>query len=265
MHKLDFLEGETPQAAPTPAPEAPAPVAEAPVEQSTGPVRGPDGKFASAQAPEPAPAVVTAPVSTPQEAPPPAHVPISALMDERDKRKALEERIKAFEAQQQTAQQPPPDRYEDPEGYEAYQEARFNQAIFETRRDMSKRFAEMQHTPEVVAQAHEWAFQKAASDPEFNAKALASPDPYGFAVAEMRKEQLLSRVDPAKFDTAQYEAFLAWQASQGQAQPQPAQAFAPAPPTPAPPPPVSLANAPSAGGAAHVPTGPGQAFGRAFG
>lgn len=260
MDKLDFLEGQpseqpvTPAAEPPPAPEAPQ--AQAP-EPSSGPVRGPDGKFASAQAPEP---VAAPPVATPQEPPPPAHVPISALMDERDKRKALEAQIAAFQSQQQAPQVP--DRFEDPEGYEAFQEQRFQQAIYETRRDMSKRFAEMQHTPEVVAKAHEWAFQKAALDPAFNAKALASPDPYGFAVAEMRKEELLSRVDPAKFDPAQYEAFLAWQQSQGV---QSQQASAPAPTPSAPPPPVSLVSAPSAGGAAHVPSGPGQAFGRAFG
>lgn len=262
MDKLDFLDGETPEPTSTPAPEAPAPVAEAPTEQSGGPVRGPDGKFASAKAPDPAPVEVATPAPAPQEAPPPAHVPISALMDERDKRKAMEAQLAAYQAQQ--AAPPPPDRYADPEGYEAFQEARFQQAVYETRRDMSKRFAEMQHTPEVVAQAHDWAFQKAQSDPEFNAKALASPDPYGFAVAEMRKEQLLQTVDPGKFDPAQYQQFLNWQAQQA-AQTQQQQAFVPVPQTPPPPLPVSLATAPSAGGAAHVPTGPGQAFGRAFG
>lgn len=263
MDKLDFLDGETPASEPTPAPEAPAHVAEAP-EQSSGPVRGPDGKFASASSPEPAPVEVATPAPAPQEAPPPAHVPISALMDERDKRKAMEAQLSALQAQQQRAAPPPPDRYDDPEGYEAFQEARFQQAIYETRRDMSKRFAEMQHTPEVVAIAHEWALNRAASDPEFNAKAFASPDPYGFAVAEMRKEQLLQTVDPGKFDPAQYQQFLTWQAQQaGQGQQQ--QAFAPVPSQPPQPLPVSLATAPSAGGAAHVPTGPGQAFGRAFG
>jgi hypothetical protein len=111
---LDFLDGQepAPDGTPTPTPE---PAAEAPL-------RGPDGKFASAQ-PEPAPVVEPAPAPAAEPVKPePGHVPLSALMDERDKRKAAEERAAALEAAKPAAEP----AYIDPDTANAILQERLN-------------------------------------------------------------------------------------------------------------------------------------------
>ena len=82
MDILDGVLGETPEAVTTPEPQAPE------LEPSTGPARGPDGKFAPASAeaqPEPAPAPIAEPAPVAQIAqaapeparPEPGHVPVA--------------------------------------------------------------------------------------------------------------------------------------------------------------------------------------------
>ena len=65
----------------------------------------------------PAPEPVTPEVQTERgpEEPKPGYVPLAAMMDERDKRKAAEERATRLEQAQQTAPQAIPDAYDDPE------------------------------------------------------------------------------------------------------------------------------------------------------
>lgn len=255
MSNLDFLEGETPNESATPVEQ----VAETPTEPTPGPVRGPDGKFAKAETPvdvTPAPEPAAPPPPTPEPRAEPGHIPITALLEERDKRKALEARIAAFEAQQQQPQ--PPDRYEDPDGYEAWREQQIESRLYSQRLTFSRQIAELRHTPELVAQAHEWAYAKAEADPLFNAKAQQAPDPYEFAVTEFKRDQVLSRFEPSDYDQ-----YLAWKASQGA--PQAPQAALAAPPQ-SPIPPRSLASAPAAGGLkpGEQPVGPGVAFDAVF-
>lgn len=261
MDKLDFLDGaDAPQAA-TPVIEP-----EAPATPSDGPSRDAQGRFVGKEA-EPAATPETTveapqPAPVPPPAPEPQHVPLSAHLDEREKRQAAErraqeyeDRIRRLEAQ---SQQPPPampDPYEDPEGFAAHQQRQMDARFYEANRNWSRRIAEIQHGAEKVAEAHEWGLKRCGEDPFFNQKVLASQDPYGVVMAEFQREAL-SAVDPSEF-----QQYLAWKASQGQAPPNPA------PPAPSPtPPPRSLASTPSAGTSkpGEQPVGGGVAFGSIF-
>lgn len=271
----------------TPAAEAVQPDATPPAEPvADAPPRGPDGKFiakAEAQAPSPAPdPAAPPPAAAPQgvqpvadPAVPPGLVPIAALQEVREELRATKAEIATLKrqpAQQPPAAQPaptpePPDRYADPDGYEAWRDQQLEFRLFNERCNVSERFARTQFGDDLVNEAKDWATRLIASDPLFNQRLWSQSDPYGFAVAEYRKEKLFSGLKDDDF-----AAFQAWRAQQGQppaaptAQPIPqAAAAAPAAPAPAPqpapsPPPKSLASAPSAGGPAAVPVGPGHAF-----
>lgn len=198
--------------------------------------------------PEPAlealtePATPTEPPVVPQapKQPDPGFVPVTAMLDERDKRKALEAELAQYRAQHQP--QETPDVYDDPEGFARHQEQRVQQALYQTNLQWSERIATIQHGQEAVTAAKEWGIARCDSDPFFNAKVAASPDPVGYVVQEFKRDQIATSVDPA-----QYQQFLAWQSAQQQLSQQQA---APAVNSHSPPsiPPRSLASAPSAGG-----------------
>ena len=126
----DFLKGpEAPaaEAVESPAPETPEAVeAEAPeatAEEARGPVRDEKGRFAPKGAAEQAEAVESPSTTEPT-------LDHAALIGERRRRQEAEERLKELERQLQGYQQPqpvtqqqpqsPPDRWEDPEGYDRW-------------------------------------------------------------------------------------------------------------------------------------------------
>ncbi|MFZ5667954.1 MAG: hypothetical protein ACOY4K_00520 [Pseudomonadota bacterium] len=252
---LDFLDGGEPAEQP-PAPEAPA--------------RGPDGRFVSQEpagepqeaagepvaeaTPEPAPEPTPQPQPEPVQ---PGHVPITAMLEERDKRKALEERLRQIEAQRQ--QQAAPDPYEDPEGWRAWRDQQIEQRILNERLNFSERLARRDHGSETVDQARAWALERFAGDAYYYQKVMSSPDPYEVVVQDYKREQVFSTLQGNDLD-----AFLAWKAQQGAAPPQPAAPAAPALAVPATPPPRSLATATSAGGPQAIPIGEGAAFDALF-
>ena len=224
---LEFLDGAEP-AEPTVAPEA------APEPVSDGPARGPDGKFApkAEAASEPAPEpVLQAPQPAPVVAQPepkePGHVPISALLDERDKRRKLEEQLAQIQ-QQQMQHAPQVDPYQDPAAYA-------NQLALNTRLDMSEEMARSKHGEDVVNTARDWALQKFASNPAFQAEVLSQRNPYEYVVQQYGREQVASQVS-----LSELAQFQAWKAAQAQVQAQ-----QPTPSTPIPTP--SLASASAAG------------------
>lgn len=181
------------------------------------------------------------------------HVPLPTFLDMRDRATLAEKRAKELEdwrRQQEAAaqRQPPPNPQEDPAGYLAHQEQRFNQQIYSMKMGQSRRFAEMQHGPEVVKTAFDWGASRCDQDPYFNEKVRASDDPIGFVVAEWKRDQVASKIDPSEL-----EAFLAWKAAQPPQQPgQPSPATPTAGAQQSPPvrpaaPRPSIAAAPSAG------------------
>jgi hypothetical protein len=208
----------------------------------------------AAPAPEPAPAAA-APQPEPQH-----HAPLSALLDERERRQAAErqrDELQAWRTQQEAAQRaaaaPPPDPAEDPAGYQSWRDTQLNEALYEHGRDISRRFAVLQHGEEAVKEAYEWGVRRCDEDPHFNAKVRNSQDPYGVVLAEFRRDQIASN-----FKQDEWDAFQAWRSSQQpqnglgpvsvevapQPQPHPAPAVTP-PPKPVPPR-ASIAAAPSA-------------------
>lgn len=206
-------------------------VTEAPaaVEEATAPAEPAQPELVEEPAPE-----------TPAEPKPePGYVPISAIMDERDKRQAAERelaRIRAAQVQQ-VAPAPVPDVFDDPQGFIQHQEmGRYQDRLY-----FSEQLATVKHGAETVQAAKEWGIEKCASDPLFNQKLLSSQDPVGMAVQEYQREQIASQVSPDAF-----KEFQAWKAAQASLATQtPAASAAP---TTRVIPPRSLASAPSAGG-----------------
>lgn len=215
----------------------------APVEEAT---EQPQPEEVEAQ-PEPAPEQPPEPEQPvePEAKPEPHAVPISALLDERDKRKQLEAELAEVRSKQQQAQQveasPPPDPYEDPEGFAKYQSAEVESKILNHTLNMSERFAVKEHGKDTVEAAKTWAQQRFASDPFYQQQVLSDADPYERVVSDYRRDQIVSKVS----DPSEFEAFLAWKAAQSQITQQAATPAA----TPTSPaiPPRSLASAPSAG------------------
>ena len=217
--KLNFLDGETPVEPATP-PADPASAGPSP-EVSRDPAR-----------PPPAPA------------PEPGHVPISALLDEREKRQAERAQREALERQIADLRAQAGPRPE-PEPTEVLEAALYSQNL-----RASRRFAEREYGKDAVAQVHDWAARRCDEDPQFNHQMRSSEDPYEAALLAYNREQILANVRPA--DLA---AFKAWQERQARS-PSPSPASAP--------PPRSLATAPNAGGRPSVLVGPGEAFAAAL-
>ena len=184
------------------------------------------------------------PAAKPPAAPEPAQAPLAALLDEREKRQAAEKRARELEerwAQAQQSAQPAPT---DAEALE--------QRLYDQRLDMSRAVAEQKYGPEFVQSAHDWAFDKCASDPFFNAQIRSSRFPYEAAIQAYNREQIAAKVTPERL-----AAFEAWEAAQAQAQ-----AHDPTPQQSAATPPRSLVNAPGTGLAGRRDTPPedGAAF-----
>lgn len=198
--------------------------------------------------PEPAQEAPAEPeAAEPEAKPEPQNVPLGAMLDERDKRnaeKARADRLEAELAQMRAQQQPQqvPDRWEDPDGFDAYQDQKIQQALYQQNLRWSERIATTEHGKETVEQAKTWGIDRCNTDPYFNAKVAASPDPVGFVVNEWKREQIAAQVSPEDLTE-----FQAWKAAQAQLQTAPSVEAAP-PNSPRSLPPRSLASAPSAGG-----------------
>lgn len=169
-------------------------------------------------------------------------VPLGAVLDEREKRRAAEAERDALRASQAQQQFQMPDAYEDPEGFAAAQQALLNQRLQTITLNTSERFARKEHGEETVEAAKAWALQRFASDPLYQQQILNDPDPYDRAVRDYRLSLVASEIS----DPTEFEQFKAWKAAQQQLQQQPG--GQPPPPNQPPSiPPKSLASAPSAG------------------
>jgi len=199
--KLDFLEqsgteeprveAETPQPAPEPQVEA-AEQAQEPTEAPPAPQRGPDGKFLPKET-EAAPEAPTPPPAAPKGDPLPG---ISALLDEREKRQALERQVAELKAKQAPPPEMTPDDVRKAE-------------MFQMNMRMSRKFAEKNYGAETLSKVHDWASARCDADPIFNQQMLSSDDPYEAAMQAYNREEILKVVTPGDL-----EAFRSWQAAQ---------------------------------------------------
>lgn len=184
-------------------------------------------------APEPEP-IASEPVA--EVKPEPQHVPLTAMLDERDKRKALEAELERLRAAQQPQERPSvPDMFEDPDGYTAYQAQVHQQQVINTKLDLSEDMARDKFGDEKVEAAKAWALQMFQTRPGFQQEVLSQRHPYKYAVEQYEREQIATSVTPDDF--AQFQA---WKLAQNQIQ----ETQTPAKVAP----PRSLASAPSAGG-----------------
>lgn len=232
----------------------------APLPTETPPVEAPP----IAEEAAPAPAAEVAPEATPEPAPVAQErgdkiVPLAALLDERDKRKALEARIAEMEAQRPQQQTEIPDPYDDPNGYAAYVQSYAQQQSLAVKIDISEAVAKRDHGDEAVEAAKEWALERSAQDPSFKQNLISAALPIDWAVRQhqqARDLELYSK-DPVAFARSILErngqppvtdAMPGAMSGMGQQPPA-------TPPRPAPP--RSIASAPSGGGSAReVSVGP---------
>lgn len=145
-----------------------------------------------------------------------------------DRARQAQERLEALERQLQQQQNPPPappDIWESPEERLGYERQQVQQELYQQRYFVSQREAIRDHGKELVEQAVAWAAERAAQDPQFNAKALSQMDPVGFAVGEYRRDQMAS-IDPDDF-----AAFTQWREQQAAAPQQQVPQVAKPPPT----------------------------------
>jgi len=254
--ELSFLDGQEP-AEPAVATEAPAAEPAAPATEAQP--RGEDGKFAPKTEPstavpvapasgEPAPATAADPST-----PPPGYVPIGVVAE-------LRKEIRELKQPGQAPAEPQiPDRFEDPEGYEAYQQQQTQILILSNKLDMSEDMARGKHGDEAVDAAKEWAKGKMAQSPAYQQEVFRHRNPYAKIVEDHQREQAFADVSPDELSQ-----FRAWKAAQAQApaQPNAAPAASPQPAAPS----RSIVHSPAAGGAkpGQVPVGPSAAFDQVF-
>lgn len=193
---------------------------------------------ASIEAPAP---IVVEPTEAQPEKPEPGYVPIGALMDERDKRKARDEELKRIQAEleqmRQSRQEAPriPDPLDDAQGFADYQRQTAESLALNVKLDMSEDLARDKFGDEKVDAARDWALAKYRDDPSFRNKVIAQRNPYSFVVKEFEREQKVAKVQD--LDLADFDDYLAWKTGQATQKSQSAPVA-----------PRSLASLPSAGG-----------------
>lgn len=236
----DFMGGE-----PSDLGEAPAIVEAAPAPAA------PDLEVAPlepASQPE-APVAPVEPQAQPEPlAPPPGHVPLTALLDTRDQLKEARARAAALEAQINPPEVPDP--FEDPEGYAQHQSAALQQQLKAQAFSNSKLIAESSPDAALIPEALAWAQQRAEQDPGFRHQSFNHHHPVGFAIQEFKRHKTMTLVgdDPDAF-VRQRAAALGYVLPNQDPNPAPAAQPAPAPTTPQRPvaPRPSLASTPAAG------------------
>ncbi len=245
-----------------------APVAEAPEEAGRMPAV-PEGGASVAQ--EEAGATPTVPDAAtvreepaPEPAVEPGHVPIAAMLDEREKRLAAERRLAEVEAERKAAQA-------QARAAQAPAEERQALQMFALRRDLSRELLASKHGEEEARALEAWGFEKCEADPQFNQQVLAARNPYEFIRQARARERLLAEVSPDDL-----EDYRAWKTGRAAGDsPGPVPSTAPRSPSPASgggssgggsSPPRSLVTAPNAGGGGRteIPVGPGAAFASAI-
>lgn len=209
---------------------------------------------------------VAEPVGETPAAPPAAepedlkHVPISAILDEREKRQAAQreaEELRRWKAEREAkdaeAKQPKPDFYDNPEQYLQSERQKIEHAVWSRHLDSSQYRAEQAHGKEAVAAAIP-EFQVAATqNPALAHQFNSHPEPYAFLMEWKAKADAMKEIgdDPAAYRERLRQELLAEHQAAQPAQPQSR------------PIPGSLSAAPSAGSPNTQPTG--SAFDIAFG
>lgn len=246
---MEFLEDKEPEEVAADAPESEPTPAEEPKEAKGETPPEPEAAEVEAGAP-------------PAPEPEPTRVPITAMLDEREKRQAAERELQQLrqwreqmEAQARAAQQKTPDIYEDPEGFVRQTQASVQQALWNERLNMSEALARDKFGDETVESARDAFMRAAQANPAIYAEMRQHPNPYSYVVNWHKRQSILSEIgeDPDKWKQSQLEALKEQVRQELLSQAQPS-------PKPNAPPP-SLSKAPARGTDA---INPGNAFDSLF-
>jgi hypothetical protein len=237
--KLNFLDAEEPAA---PAPEQSAPVIEA--DKPAAPEPEPQGD-ARARDPETG-----------------RFVPISALLDERDKRQAETRKREELEQQLQRYQQPqqPEQAPTDPSGIIQYALAEQQRIAFNERLNTSELMARQSHGEETVSEAQQAFLSAVQQNPMLQQQLQGQIHPYDFVVKWHKQHKLMSEIgqDPEAWRKSEAEKIRQQVLAELQGQGvQPAQSSQSQPPP-------SVVGRPAAARAGTVPVGAGNAFDNLF-
>ena len=232
--KLDFLDAEEPAAvAPGATPqtvEAAPPAAPEPEPQGDARARDPEtGRF----------------------------VPISALLDERDKRQAETRKREDLEAQLQRYQQPqqPEQVPTDPNGIIQYALAEMQRLNFNERLNTSQTLAEQTFSKDAVKEAQQAFLAAANQNPFLQQELQGQLHPYEYVVKWHQQQKLMNEIgqDPDAYRRRVREEVLEELRGQGVQPNRSSQQ-----------PPPSVVGRPAAARAGSVPVGPGNAFDNLF-
>jgi hypothetical protein len=237
--KLNFLDEADEPATPAPEPSAPVieaekPAAPEPEPQGDGRARDPEtGRF----------------------------VPISALLDERDKRQAETAKRIDLEAQLQRYQQPqqPEQIPTDPSGIIQYALAEQQRIAFNERLNTSELMARQAHGEDIVSEAQQAFLAAVGQNPMLQQQLQGQIHPYDFVVKWHKQHKLMSEIgqDPEAWRKSEAEKIRAQVLAELQGQ-----GVSPAPSSQQPPP--SVVGRPAAARAGTVPVGGGNAFDNLF-
>lgn len=185
-----------------------------------------------------APEVPAAPVAPPVATIPPGFVPVQEVQ-------RLRQRLREQELSAEPATVP--DVFNDPDAYTGYINQTIQQAVINTKLDLSETYNRDRHGNEAVDAARDWALERFRANPAFEIEVLQQRDPYGYVVDVFKREAAMKALGSA--DLTEIEQFRAWKTAQPALPPQiaPAAMMAPVAPPTATPPPRSLATATSAG------------------
>ena len=112
---------------------------------------------------------------------------------------AMQQQLQRIEAERH--QQPPPDRYQDPDAYEAYREQAASQREQQLRYELAETKAYAQYGYATVKEAMEEALKAAAADPQLDRSLSSAPNPFAAVVEWHRSQKVLAEVgdDPQAY------------------------------------------------------------------
>lgn len=151
--------------------------------------------------PEPAQSTAPAPAQPRDEKG--RFVPISALLDERDKRKAMEERVRQYESQQ--IPEEPPHYPADPRELFGYVEDMIEERLFDATLNQSEAIARRNHGDDIVNEAQAAYRQAMDANPHLFAELRGQADPYEHVVRWHKQQKAFSEIgkDPDAWAEAQ--------------------------------------------------------------
>lgn len=172
-----------------------------------------DSKPASSEKPEPAPAPQAADdAAKPNPEPAPAAVEpekpkiepeqFKGYLDEREKRQQAERereelRRELTRLQQAAPKEPPPNIYDNPEGYQQHLQAQYDQRLTQMKLEQSEFLATRDYGAETIGKVKDWAMRL---DPARANSLIASASPFHAAVEAYRQEQAAAVLKKYDYD-----------------------------------------------------------------